>query len=368
VNKPETAVPFTRQKTHGTTRYASLDHWRGFAAIWVVLVHCCYHWGESDHLFLQLVYKFSHFGWFGVQLFFVISGYCIAERAHRALANNESAGAFLLDRALRILPAYWAALIIAMALAVIATPFNNLPLFRAEGTVFGALPPTFGAFLSEVALLAPWKNTYAYLLVSWTLTCEIAFYVLVSIGVAMVPFVRSRLIVVLAGYLFAVLQLTKVVQLPFNVLNYWPVFMSGVLAWMAVRWNQSHPRRALVAVIAISSLSVLDHISKFSGGIIVFSCAFALLLVGLKRFDDSIVRVKALKWLGHVGVASFSIYLVHFPLTVPFQNLVGRLFPDSAKYVWDDILVILIVIPPSWLFFRYIEQPLENWRRNRLKA
>jgi exopolysaccharide production protein ExoZ len=368
MNTSETATSASLQKPIHTTRYASLDHWRGFAAIWVVLVHCCYHWGESDHVVLKVIYKFSHLGWFGVQLFFVISGYCIAERAARALAKNESARAFLLDRALRILPTYWAALIIAMVLAVIALPFNHLPLLRAPGTTYGALPSTLWAFLGEVALLAPFKNIQPYLMVSWTLTCEIVFYLMVSIGIGVIPLVRNKLIPVLAGYTLAVLQLTQLIQFPFSVLRYWPVFMSGILAWLCIHWSISRPKRSFAAMLAVVLLGLLDYLTNSSVGVISWSCTFALLLIGLKRFDQSIAQIKALRWLGYFGTISFSIYLVHFPITGPFQNLIGRLFPESPGYIWDDILVPIIILPPSWLFFRYIEQPLENWRRRRKQS
>jgi len=53
-----------------------------------------------------------------------------------------------------------------------------------------------------------------------------------------VSLVRNKLIPVLAGFTFAVLQVTNVVLFPFNVLIYWPAFMSGILAWLSIHWKQ----------------------------------------------------------------------------------------------------------------------------------
>jgi peptidoglycan/LPS O-acetylase OafA/YrhL len=43
---------------------------------------------------LRWLHKFADLGWFGVHLFFVISGYCLAERAARSLSRGEGVPSF----------------------------------------------------------------------------------------------------------------------------------------------------------------------------------------------------------------------------------------------------------------------------------
>jgi peptidoglycan/LPS O-acetylase OafA/YrhL len=76
-----------RGRTSGAQlRYASLDHWRGVAALGVMVFHsfgAVRIAGQSVHPSIQWLKWLSDFGWFGVHLFFVISGYCIAANVCR---------------------------------------------------------------------------------------------------------------------------------------------------------------------------------------------------------------------------------------------------------------------------------------------
>ena len=67
-------------KTH---TYKTLDAWRGIASLWVVMLHACVPAIGTRYFALQLqpIYAFSLLGSLGVQMFFVISGYCIANAA-----------------------------------------------------------------------------------------------------------------------------------------------------------------------------------------------------------------------------------------------------------------------------------------------
>jgi len=62
-------------------RYLSLDHWRGFAALWVLVFHA--HRGRPP-LEPAWLGEFVSWGWLGVPLFFVISGYIMAYTTTRA--------------------------------------------------------------------------------------------------------------------------------------------------------------------------------------------------------------------------------------------------------------------------------------------
>lgn len=72
------------QRHVASTTYHLLDASRGFAALWVVMLHV------SLLGLPQPIYEFSSFGLLGVQMFFVISGYCIANAALRSLVSARS--------------------------------------------------------------------------------------------------------------------------------------------------------------------------------------------------------------------------------------------------------------------------------------
>src|SRR5262245_50699078 len=53
-------------------------------------------------------------GYFGVPMFFVVSGYCLTAAGRRAVRTGEPPGWFLFCRAVRIYPPLWAAVLLAV--------------------------------------------------------------------------------------------------------------------------------------------------------------------------------------------------------------------------------------------------------------
>jgi len=113
-------------------------------------------------------------GYMGVHLFFVISGYCIAQLALRELRSGRDGGRFLRSRLLRIFPPYWTACIVAMVLALVALPFNHTQFFSSPASP-GAVPGSVSHALGTVLLLDPLLGQRSYLTVAWTLSWEISF-------------------------------------------------------------------------------------------------------------------------------------------------------------------------------------------------
>lgn len=99
----------TPRSTGESTRLPGLDLLRAIAVIWVMLFHSYLVGGlGEDYAWL------SRYGWMGVDLFFVLSGYLIGSQVLAPLARGErlSFGGFYLRRAFRILPAFLAVLAI----------------------------------------------------------------------------------------------------------------------------------------------------------------------------------------------------------------------------------------------------------------
>lgn len=350
-----------------STRYATLDHWRGLAALWVVFFHACALWTQPEQLPLTWLHAFGRTGWFGVHLFFVISGYCIAERGARHVLNKRSVSSFLIDRAQRIFPAYWAALIVAVILAMIATPFNGLPLLPKSGA-YGALPASLWDALTTVTLTSPCFATPPYLLVSWTLSCEIAFYALVSAGLFWISRGQRPYVPVLAGYALACVQSAAWVDLPGTVLDLWPEFMCGVLTWQALHWRTRKPTVSIVAWIGIMTLAILGYAFGSRSGTLTASAVFALTLIVLNRYDLLLSQSRLISGLGRCGGFSYSLYLIHVPFISPLQNIIHRIYPNAEHQVWIPILLVGFSLLPAWLFYRWIEKPAECWRHRRTKA
>jgi peptidoglycan/LPS O-acetylase OafA/YrhL len=154
-------------------RYAFLDYLRALAAWLVVWDHLANIVPASQHLHLPLAQWVRNnvtgplgiiqdFGWFGVALFFLISGFIISDRA-----AVESPYRFVVRRVLRIYPMLAVATFVSMALGMTA-PLPSL------GAI--ALTLTLANYLiyPQIVLVG----------VAWTLIIEVIFYVMTAVSQA----------------------------------------------------------------------------------------------------------------------------------------------------------------------------------------
>ena len=93
-------------------RYDSLDLMRGLAALWVFFYHFSLLFPfDQTSSFLHAAFCY---GYLGVPMFFVISGYCMAAAARSALRREESVSSFLYRRMRRIYPPFWCSAVVTL--------------------------------------------------------------------------------------------------------------------------------------------------------------------------------------------------------------------------------------------------------------
>lgn len=150
----------------GKSRNLAIDWLRGLASVWVVMFHI-----NEPFTYVPTLYRWiCKCGWLGVPAFFAISGYCIA----MITIKLKSPWIFLQARLIRILLPYWAS--IAVVLAVVAarkiiTGVNDVTY----------LPRGFGEVFATLSLTTkPVSNVGAINWVYWTLSYEVAFYLIVA--------------------------------------------------------------------------------------------------------------------------------------------------------------------------------------------
>ncbi|MCC6415188.1 MAG: acyltransferase [Opitutaceae bacterium] len=133
-------------------RSGTIDAWRALACLAVVLFHASETVvaGEAPS-FVMAIAAMGRQGWLGVPVFFVISGYCLAQAVESRARRKVPPVIFWFDRLLRIYPVYWTAFLLTLALALIATPFNHLP-------ASSALPSSAHAWLANLTLTSVWQG------------------------------------------------------------------------------------------------------------------------------------------------------------------------------------------------------------------
>ena len=325
-------------------RYNSIQVLRCLAVAAVLILH-------SHFSIEQSVYQapfFSQFGWIGVRLFFVISGFIIAER----IAFEHSLGAFLFRRYMRVFPLY--ALITLVALLVSTAVGRGI--FGTPRTDSGGVyDPEPVAYLLKSLLIVP-QDPWPAFMVGWSLEYEVVFYF--SFGIAY--FLGGR------GVALATMLAMSVAGVVFPGLTR-PLFDAMFLYFLfgcAAREVLSRESRPLIAaapfVCIISGAMWVLHLYKVldltgTGFILASGTCFAALVVLCLDLEK---RGKA---FGHAGVLvrigdmSFSVYLVHW-LVVPISLYLtsGMTFGAGTAELLR-ILVMLFALVASWAVWKFIE-------------
>ena len=357
-----------RSKGIFDSRYASLDHWRGVAALSVMVFHAFGQVrgaGLSVHPSIMWLKWLSDYGGFGVDIFFVISGFCIAANLYRCAQSNRGAMDFLRDRVLRIYPMYWAACVAAIAMNVVASPFNQVP-------IEAGLPADLKTAIANVLLLEPYfGNVPPLLLVSWSLVFEIGFYILAALGFALWRFGANVWLLLGLGFVLGLVGVLHANDNILYVLKLWPEFAFGAAVFVSLWLRERRPTAAWLALPPLLIFVIIDLFAYPKGWPtpLLVAAGFALLLHVLHPWDALIAKARPLCFFGWVGTFSYSLYLTHAPLGLRIIPLGRRWVEHDSPWMW--LLQVLGwggSIAVAWLFYRFFEARLERWRRGLNKS
>lgn len=341
--------PATTAASSASRRLPAVEYARGAASLAVLLFHSLHAIpAQSLHPILRPILPVTELGWLGVNVFFTVSGWCIAERLAAAHRRSENPAAFLSERALRIFPSYWAALAITVLLLALASPFNGIPLARN-------VPATLAAWLVELSLTQPAFARTGVLIVSWTLFHELTFYAAGACALVL----RQRGVPATALLVLGGVGCLLVTALhpsgPFSGFAFWTHFFAGVLAW----WSFNRPIGATWLTALLGTLVALAF--ECSAAALV-AAATALALAVAARHPPPLPSLFAIP-LTALGAASYSLYLIHVAVISPFFNLAARAVPPSSALLIAVWLTGLGLAVAAGLAFHHgIERPCERWR------
>ena len=339
---PEARVTESSSPVRGSTDASSpdfrrrlrnlwIDTLRGVAAIWVVLFHL----NEVIPYEASMYRSFVRYGWLGVPIFFVISGYCIRLTVER----STSAGAFLLRRLVRIWPPYVASLAVVVGVAVmrrLVSGYNDVTVLP-RGLV--AWTETLFLFTAPATKLPTINWVY------WSLTLEVTFYIVVAVSRLREAFELSVVSVACVAAFSATLRRMPVLFF----LPWWPVFAIGI-AVFELRTNQTALKWALLA----SSVSATAYVQ---GEIVATTAALTAAIIAVS--ETRFLSMRPPRSLVHIGRCSYSLYLLHVPIGVyvllRFRH--GVLLASLPAHIMYDIAAVAGCVGVSLVFFKLVEVP-----------
>jgi peptidoglycan/LPS O-acetylase OafA/YrhL len=311
-----------------------LDSVRGIAALLVVLEHFCSVWLPSYSHFAQTQ---VHIGGGAVIAFLLVSGYVIP----LTLEGRGSLAVFWRSRLLRLFPIYL--VVFAITLATLHMRTHDVP------TTSG--PLYYGA---NLVMIQGWFGFPSIVGVAWSLSVEMAFYVVMSL-----LFWRGLHKHTLALATIAVAAVAAYGFIPNADPSMLVFYMTPFVGVAFFRFHQNRlSAKALGALVGVmmavlAALWATGHNPSNMAGAF---CGY--LLFGIFFVVPFLASAK-LKLMAEIGVISYSIYLVH-PLIVDTSSIVARHVRALQSFGASAAYVLAATVGVSILTYRYIESPFNR--------
>ncbi|MGO9547362.1 MAG: acyltransferase family protein [Rhodomicrobium sp.] len=313
-------------------------------------------------------------GFVGVDVFFVISGFLITQIVWSELEGERfSLVNFYVRRIKRIFPALFAVLIVTS----IAAFFLLIPRdLRSFGQSLNATVLFFSNFY--------WlKHTNYFsgptidnpLLHTWSLAVEEQFYLVWPLALLFLSrVIPARKVPHVVLFLALVSLVLAEARLPdyqkdafyFPWCRAWELLLGALLAILPANPRDRRVSAALgMAGIAAIALAVMffDPSTKFPGLNAVLPCAGAALVIAAGSASNPMGRVLSLEPIRQIGLISYSLYLIHWPL---FSY--AHLYLNTPLTLGPSLALVLLSVLLAYVSWRLVETPFRRGQFSRRKV
>jgi peptidoglycan/LPS O-acetylase OafA/YrhL len=293
-----------------------VDALRGAAALGVCIFHLCSPTGQPILHSIVPVSAVTHYGVFGVTVFFVISGFIIPYTMDRAGYRIRFFPRFLLRRLARLEPPYLASIAFALLLGIAgaATPgFRGQPFEWSVPQILSHAGYLTGLLGYE------WLN--------------IVFQIGAIIVCAAAPLLTPSIPAPTAEAFF-----------PTLILPLLPAFSAGVLTFKFFTGRAQD-------FWFWPALATLTLLTAWRDGI-----PFAV-AAGATAAIIATVHLPRIRPLAYLGAISYSLYLVHVPISVRLSNLANRLGSSLALEFAVIFAALGVCIAAAAVFHWLVERP-----------
>ncbi|MGX1543162.1 acyltransferase family protein [Streptomyces adustus] len=334
----------------GSGRLYAIDGLRLLAALMVAVHHYAGTWRVDQPAnliwnrpvsdIMPTVFRFGAYGWIGVEIFFVISGFVICMSCWGRTPRQ-----FFVSRVIRLYPAYWVAIVVTTA--VLVTLPGVWERQRTRETLLNFTMLQSGSGVSNI------DGVY------WTLWSELRFYLLFLAVVA--TGLTYRKVVVFccvwgAAAMIAPASGFRLLMLVANPQGAW-YFIAGLALYLMHRFGQDLLLWGILGMAWLMGQLELGHridqverVSGWRGSVLIFS-VFLLVMVAIALGLTDRVHGK---WLVTAGALTYPFYLMHYAAGT---TLINRLRDTmDARLLVVTVIAGFLVL--SWLVHQLVERPL----------
>lgn len=358
-----------------------LDHLRALAIIMVFI----YHYGRIfPHP--EWTNAISVFGWTGVDLFFVLSGYLIASQLFASLvkAGTFSLKEFFIKRSFRILPAYF----------TVVSFYFLFPFLREHE----ALAPLWKyiTFTQNIGLDLRTQGTFSH---AWSLCVEEQFYLFFPLLLLFFHYCKILrkglwflLILFFFGFAARLYSWHGLVQPHAGQDDFWVYWqewiyyptwcrLDGLLAGVSIaalfqyqprikEWIQQHGNAFLIAGLIIETIAYFLCVNQqtFSASVFGFPLVdfgYGLLVIGAISPETFLYKTQS-RTTTKIAALSFALYLTHKIIIHQTQEQLGKFNVNKESNLMFFICVVTC-LAGAILLNLIVERPFLKWRNRLLK-
>ena len=321
-------------------RLAGLDAMRGLAALAVMAFHYTYMAHELYPTLAPGPMEVTA-GYFGVHVFFAISGFVIL----MSLERNDGRG-FARQRFIRLFPVFWASVTLTYVVSVLA-PLPGQPV-------------EFRVYLVNLTMAAEFVRMPMVDAVYWSLAYELGFYgfmfaVFAAGQKKFVPWLPAIWISGSAGFYILAPCIPSPLHYFIMIHPFAHLFAVGLVLYLAHRSGW----KPWLVITLVAALLVEALRFGLEGASVSIAGVLFMILAIRSSFSDNIV----IRSLVPLGTISYALYLIH-------QMLGYRLLmslQDLGLDWWASTAVTASAVLLLAAFLTYgVEHPAARWLRPRL--
>ena len=328
-----------------------IDGLRGIAIIPVILYH--------------LNIPFFSGGYIGVDIFFVISGFLITSIIHNNIKEKKFSLLDFYERRLRrIIPILYLILILSI-------PFTLINFIEVDSrnffeSLFAVI--TFSSnflFWLEEGEYFTRENSLKPLLHTWSLSIEMQFYIIFPLIIIILEKVKKLKIMIISSTCFFSFLIANWLSLVnpdasfyLSLTRIWELLLGSLCALLRISCNKVKSKSDYICffsfiIIFLSVFFFNDktlHPSFFS----LFPVLATCFLILFSEESNSFKRLLQFGPLVVVGLISYSLYILHFPMIAFLKYLDIRM---STNIIFVFLICLFLISYFSWV---YIETPFRK--------
>ena len=356
-------------------RFAFIDGIRGIAALGITSYHI-WRYEPTPQTAQDFVPGFVDAllqrTWIGVQMLLVISGFVIAYTLRNTWVSPRAVASFVFRRVVRLVPAYWATILVVILLAV-ACDTRTLPA-PFDDTLTAVRVLTHLAFLQDIF---GQTSLSAGL---WTLCIEVQFYVVFVLGWGIAQRMRrsppqdaehsgrsvrppGACLLLLFGtpaacslFLWSRQDSTE----PW-VTHFLGMFFLGMMTW----WTLDRTVPLWSFFVAVAVVVVSSAIDWRVEPAVALTTALALFAAGRMGHMHDWLNYR---WLQYCGRISYSLYLIHYPVSHLVSWFGWRACGNEPTPVQATAILLAafgLSLIASHLLYTLVEAPCNRWAARR---